>query len=166
MTNLLKTAMKPDVHELLKEFQHLPRFPDGRINYTGAPRAPILIVFLKYENEILLLKRSDKVYAYKNILGGIAGFIDQEKDLSEKAKEEIEEETGIDRTIITEEQWAEPYIYEQWIRCPVLFTLREKPKTIQLVFEHSEYMWITAEETRKYETVPGFWESMQKVGLV
>ncbi len=123
-------------------------------------------MFLQYLNEILLLKRSDKVYAYKNLWSVTAGFIDEEKDLSEKAREEATEETGIDRTLIIGETWATPYTYEKWVRCPVLFTLSRKPESIRLDFEHDAYKWMTPEETRKYETVPGFYESMQKIGLV
>ena len=39
----------------------LPRFSDGRIDYSKSDTAPVITVFIKYEDQILLLKRSKKV---------------------------------------------------------------------------------------------------------
>ena len=44
-----------DVKKILKEFDNLPRFKDGRINYTNSRRAPCLAVFINFDEKILLL---------------------------------------------------------------------------------------------------------------
>ena len=47
---------------IIKEFANkLPKFPDGRIDYSSSDIAPVITVFVKHKDKILLLKRSDKV---------------------------------------------------------------------------------------------------------
>jgi len=50
-----------------------------RVDYTNSKIAPVLICFIKHKDKFLLLKRSDKVLAYKNLWSVLAGFIDDEK---------------------------------------------------------------------------------------
>ena len=45
---------------ILKEFDRLPKFPDGRIDYSNSDKAPVLTCFVRFEDEILLLKRSEE----------------------------------------------------------------------------------------------------------
>ena len=48
--------------EIVKELSKtLPRFPDGRIDYSNSDVAPVVTIFVEYGNKILLLRRSDKV---------------------------------------------------------------------------------------------------------
>jgi hypothetical protein len=50
----------------LREFsKKLPKFEDGRIDYTNSDSAPGLNVFLEHEGKILIMKRSNKVGAYR-----------------------------------------------------------------------------------------------------
>lgn len=52
--------------EIIKEFaKKLPKFPDGRIDYSNSDIAPVITVFVRYKDKILILKRSDKVRAYQ-----------------------------------------------------------------------------------------------------
>ncbi len=53
------------LEKILQEFsEKLPKFPDGRIDYSGSDKAPVLTCFVKFGDKILLLKRSDKVRTY------------------------------------------------------------------------------------------------------
>ena len=63
------------------------------MNYTN-----IVTSFLKNDNKILILKRSDKVKSMRNLWAGISGIIEKD-DLSPLSRAEIEifEETGIKR---------------------------------------------------------------------
>ena len=82
---------------IIKEFsERLPKFSDGRIDYSNSNIAPVIIVFIKYKNKILLLKRSDKVRIYQGKWNTVAGYLDEIKPIQEKALEEIQEETKID----------------------------------------------------------------------
>ena len=66
-----------------------------KTDYTNAKRAPVLVCFVKSGDMYLLLKRSDKVLAYKNLWSSVAGFLDDSKTLEEKIAEELKEELGI-----------------------------------------------------------------------
>ena len=39
----------------------LPRFEDGRVDYTKSPVAPVVNCIVWYDDKILLLQRSDRV---------------------------------------------------------------------------------------------------------
>ncbi len=63
-----KCMDEKDVLRLVKTLgESLPRFEDGRINYTTSKTAPVVTVFIGYGNKFLLLKRSHKVQNYKGM---------------------------------------------------------------------------------------------------
>ena len=155
-----------DIAKVLREFAHLPRFSDGRINYSSSDKAPVLICFVKFGDKILLLKRSDKVYAYRGKWSTLAGFIDEPKELFEKALEELEEELGILRENIASYHVGMPYEYvdqtakKTWIRYPMIVELKAKPK-IKLNWEHTAYEWIAPNDVSRYDVAPGFEETLK-----
>ena len=55
----------------------------------------MIICFVRYNDEILLLKRSDKVWTYKGKWNVVAGYLDEIKPLREKALEELREKPKI-----------------------------------------------------------------------
>ena len=141
---------------IIKEFsERLPKFSDGRINYSNSDTAPVIIVFIKYKNEILLLKRSDKVRTYQGKWNAVAGYLDATKPIQEKALEEIQEETKIDKENILSIQIRELYefidfeINKTWIIVPVLAELKNKCE-IKLDWEHLEYKWIDPKELKNF----------------
>ncbi|RJQ15828.1 NUDIX domain-containing protein [Candidatus Woesearchaeota archaeon] len=147
-----------DFKELLKQFDHLPKFPDGRINYSNADTAVVLNCFVKFGDEILLLKRSDKVNAYKGKWNSIGGYLDEPVSLRKKVLEELREELGI-ITNIKSLSTAEPHtlvdkaINKTWIIFPVLVELSKKPE-ITLDWEHTDFVWIKPEQINDYDVVP------------
>ena len=104
-----KKAMQKDVMPSLDEFTSLPRFPDGRINYTGAKKAAVLLCAVKHDDKILLLKRSDKVGNYRGKWNLVAGFLDQPRPVREKVLEEIREELGLSEEQINDITVGEPF---------------------------------------------------------
>jgi len=137
----------------------LPKFPDGRIDYSGSDAAPVVIVFLKYKNEILLLKRSEKVREHRGRWDVVAGYIDEIKPVREKVLEEVKEETGIGEDNVLAMRIGEGYkavekeISKTWFVLPVLVELKNKPD-IKLDWEHEEYRWVEAEELKNFDTSP------------
>ena len=66
--------------ELLEKFsKKLPKFPDGRIDYRNSKEAAVVSVFVMCGNELLLLKRSDRVGNYKGRWNVAAGYFDELK---------------------------------------------------------------------------------------
>ena len=155
--------------DLLKKFsKKLPHFEDGRINYSDSNEAPVVTIFVKYKNEILLLKRSDKVRTYRGKWNTIAGYLDEVKPLKEKVWEELREEIGVIEKDILNIKYGGSYklkdkkINKIWIVHPVLVELKDKPEIV-LDWEHTEYKWIKPKDLNKYDTVASLGETLNKV---
>lgn len=150
-----------DYPVLLVEFdRQLPHFPDGRINYTSSSVAPVVLCFLKFQDEILLLQRSNKVLTYQNLWNTVGGYLDEpKKNLEQKAREEVTEETGIGPDLIEKIIFAQLFdfydakINRRWLMFPCLFVLKQKP-AIKLDFEHLAWRWVKKEELNLYPTTP------------
>ena len=120
----------------------------------------IVTSIIKYQEKILLLKRSNKVKTMKNMWSGVSGLIenDDESPLS-RAKIEIFEEIGIVEKNI-ELLKSNPqtkidsiqYKNHIWNIFPFLFKV-EKPG-IKLNWENSEFVWIDPNDIVNYKTVP------------
>ena len=124
----------------------------------------IITCFLKNEDKILILKRSERVKSMKGLWAGISGIIEKNELPLERAKIEIFEELGISDNeikLIKESQemriMSPQYENHEWEVYPFLFSV-ENPK-IKLNWENSDYKWIKADEITDYDTVP----SLEKV---
>lgn len=149
-----------EIQKQLKEIsKNLPKFKDGRINYKSSHKAIVLTCFVKYKDKILLLKRSNKVAAYKGKWNTVAGYIDDNQPLKEKVLEELREEVRIKEKDISEFKFGNKYeftdkqIKKTWIVYPILTTLKNKPN-IKLDWEHDEFRWILPKEIKKFDIVP------------
>jgi 8-oxo-dGTP pyrophosphatase MutT (NUDIX family) len=124
----------------------------------------IVTSFIKDNEKLLILKRSDKVKSMKGLWAGISGIIEKNEEPLKRAKIEIFEEVGIIEDKITlvrsvkEMRINSPqYENHEWEIFPFLF--EAKNPIIKLNWENSEFKWINKEELKNYDTVP----SLQKV---
>lgn len=150
--------------ELLEKFsKKLPKFPDGRIDYRDSKEAAVVSVFVMCGNELLLLKRSDRVGNYKGRWNVVAGYFDELKSPEEKALEELKEETGINSDQILKIKSFPHFklidneIDKVFYTFPVLVLLDKKPE-IKLDWEHTEFKWVDLNNLNKFETVYGLGE--------
>jgi 8-oxo-dGTP pyrophosphatase MutT (NUDIX family) len=146
----------------------LPRFPDGRIDYSQSKKAPVITVFIFFKDDLLLLKRSVHVKTYKGKWNSVAGYLDEIKPVKEKMLEEVYEETGIAPDTIESYHLGEPYTFTDdtngytWIVHSAKVLLKQKP-TITLDWEHTEYTWIKPEYLKNYDTVPQLKKSLHQI---
>ena len=124
----------------------------------------IVTSFIKDNEKLLILKRSDKVKSMKGLWAGISGIIEKNEEPLKRAKIEIFEEVGITEDMITLVRSAEEmkinspqYKNHEWEIFPFLF--EAKNPIIKLNWENSDFKWINVEELENYDTVP----SLQKV---
>jgi 8-oxo-dGTP pyrophosphatase MutT (NUDIX family) len=124
----------------------------------------IVTSFIRDNEKLLILKRSDKVKSMKGLWAGISGIIEKNEEQLKRAKIEIFEEVGITENLITLVKTSEEmrinspqYENHEWEIFPFLF--EAKNPTIKLNWENSEFKWINVEELENYKTVP----SLQKV---
>lgn len=155
--------MRKTIAEIVREFsEKLPKFTDSRIDYSTSDSAPVILVFVMVGKELLLLRRSEKVFAYQGKWSVNAGFLDDLKTLREKVMEELIDELGIEREkleeLITKITIHEYYEFKDektgktWIKNPILVGLKEKP-AITLNWEHNDYRWIRESELSEFDTV-------------
>ena len=120
----------------------------------------IVTSFIKNDDKILILKRSDKVKSMKCLWAGVSGIIEKNDTTPlERAKIEIFEETGINekeiellKSIEQIKIESSQYKNHEWNIFPFLFKANN-PK-IKLNWENSDFDWIKPNEIKNYKTVP------------
>tara|TARA_B100000029_G_scaffold107261_1_gene98203 strand:+ start:334 stop:741 length:408 start_codon:yes stop_codon:yes gene_type:complete len=119
----------------------------------------IVTSFVKHNDKILILKRSQKVKSMKGLWSGVSGIIENGESPLKRAKIEIFEEIGIgeddieliksgNQTLIESPQ----YKNHQWVIFPFLFKIQKSD--IKLNWENSEFRWIGIHEFKEFDTVP------------
>ena len=124
----------------------------------------IVTSFIKYNDQILILKRSEKVRSMKGLWSGISGIIENNENPIDRAKIEIFEEVGIKekeiRLVKKLEKMriqSQQYKNHEWEIFPFLFETNNE--NVELNWENSEFKWITPKELKNYQTVP----SLEKI---
>ena len=119
----------------------------------------IVTSFIKNNNKILILKRSDKVRSMKNLWSGVSGIIENNEIPVNRAKIEIFEEVGIRENKIELIKSVEKikisspqYENHEWEIFSFLFETKETK--IKLNWENSDFKWINKNELKNYQTVP------------
>ena len=120
----------------------------------------IVTSFIKNDDKVLILKRSDKVKSMKCLWSGISGIIEKNDATPlDRAKTEIFEETGINENEIELLKSSEQikiesaqYRNHEWNIFPFLF--KTKNSKINLNWENSDFDWIEPNEIKNYKTVP------------
>jgi ADP-ribose pyrophosphatase YjhB (NUDIX family) len=117
-------------------------------------------------DELLLVRRSDRVGTYQGRWAGVSGFADSPPD--EQAYVELWEETHLARGDVTLLRKGEPLTFvdealgRQWTVHPYLFRVSD-PAKLQTDWEATEARWIAPPDLDQYETVPMLKEAFQRV---
>tara|TARA_B100001750_G_scaffold211095_1_gene192079 strand:- start:30 stop:437 length:408 start_codon:yes stop_codon:yes gene_type:complete len=120
----------------------------------------IVTSFIKNDDKVLILKRSNKVKSMKCLWAGVSGIIEKDDATPlDRAKTEIFEETGINEKEIELLKSIEQikiesaqYKNHEWNIFPFLF--KTKNPEIKLNWENSDFNWVKPNEIKNYETVP------------
>lgn len=156
------------VEGLLARYGGLPRFPDGRVDFSTSDSAPVLNIFIMHGEEVLLFKRSGRVGAYKGLWNGIGGYIDEPVPLHDKTLAELHEETGIDASAVQEVSFAPPFevidegIPKTWLVHPALVVLKERIEPA-LDWEHTDFRWVVFGRFGGFRTAKGFLEAAERI---
>ena len=57
----------------------------------------VVTCLLENNGEILILRRSEEVGTYRELWGGVAGFVEENEEPQDTAVKEIKEEVGIEK---------------------------------------------------------------------
>jgi 8-oxo-dGTP pyrophosphatase MutT (NUDIX family) len=140
-----------------EQYEDLPRFPDGRIDYTHAHSAPIVACVIEHAGKTLIAKRSESVGHHKNKWDVITGYVDDpSKSEIEHTIIELEEELGISEKdiknikILKSFDYIDEFSGKHLLVFAVLITMKSQP-SIKLNHENIDFKWITSKEAEKYD---------------
>lgn len=139
----------------------------GQVDYTHIRWSPVINCVLHYQDRFLIVKRSADLNFYPSTWNGISGFLDDNRDLEEKVREELQEELSlsaehivtITRVGLFEQDDA--LHHKTWIVHPMLVAV--DTDQIKIDWEAQEYAWVTLAEARTHELLPGFAEVLDSV---
>jgi len=143
---------------MMREPKFVPKA--GQVDYTFIRYCPTVNCVVVYQGKILMVKRSSGMRLYPNLWNGIAGFLDDELSVIQKAKEELLEELNIGAAQIESIRrgrvlTTESKVYKKtWIIFPVLVTV--KTDTFKLDYEAQAAKWIEPKKALSLNLVPGF----------
>ena len=126
----------------------------------------VVTCFLESDNEILLLRRSERVGTYQGRWAGVSGYV--EKNPDEQALVEIAEEAGLGGEDIKLVRKGKPLEIEdeelgiRWVVHPFLFHINDRNK-VKIDWEHKETRWISPGDIDDYQTVPMLKETLARV---
>ncbi|MFC1644637.1 NUDIX domain-containing protein [Patescibacteria group bacterium] len=132
----------------------------GQIDYTNVHWCPVMNCVVMHKDKILIVQRSSAVGFYPEYWNGISGFLDDDRSLEMKVREEIEEELGIDSQKIESIELGEIFHQKSeqynktWIVHPVLVEV--STDEVKTDWEAQGYRWISMKEVYDYKLLPGF----------
>jgi len=139
----------------------------GQVDYTNIRYCPVVNCAVIFKDKILVVQRSQELYLYPGYWNGISGFLDDHKNVEEKVREELSEETGIQPNEIIFIRRGDVLVQESeeykktWIVFPVHVEINTNK--IGLNWEASSYKWLTLKEVREFDIVPGFKAVLDKL---
>jgi 8-oxo-dGTP pyrophosphatase MutT (NUDIX family) len=118
-------------------------------------------------DEILLLRRSQKVGTYRGRWAGVSGYIEGTPPLAQ-AYREIEEEAGLIQEEVTLVETGDPLEVpdaetgQRWLVHPFLFEVRPDAE-VRVDWEHTEARWVRPEDVFTFDTVPQLAGALKRV---
>jgi ADP-ribose pyrophosphatase YjhB (NUDIX family) len=117
----------------------------------------VVTSIIENDNQILILKRSEKVKSFKHKWAGVSGFFEKDEDLLSRALIEIYEETKIkNKDLILRKILKQITIKIENEKIITIqpFYFSSKTKNISTDWEHCEYKWIKEDQLINYDSVP------------
>jgi len=162
------------IHELYSDDCNLMRKrafkpKPGQMDYTHARWAPVVNCVVRYNDKLLLVRRSKEMNFYPGYWNGISGFLDDHRSLEQKVRDELREELGIAKNKIKSIKLGEifhqnePKYKKTWIVHPVLVEVTTNK--VRLDWEAQDYRWVAPQEAKKLKLLPGFDTVLDKLAL-
>ncbi len=139
----------------------------GQTDYTNIRYAPVINCVVRYNDKILLVRRSSDLRLYPGYWNGVSGFLDDHQGILEKVRTELREELGIPASKIKRVRIGQifemeaPKYKKTWIIHPILADI--VTSDIRLDWEAQSHEWMTLAEAKKKKTLPGFKQVLKEI---
>jgi len=124
---------------------------------------------VKHNDGFLILKKSSDDRNYPNKWSFCSGYVKEFESGEDTVLREIKEETGLDAKIVKTGKIMEIIDKnnrehpKKWV---VAMYLCEVEKTeVKLCHENQEFKWVTTQELKDYDFVPGLEKDLNSLGL-
>lgn len=142
------------------------------IGHYSTPRVSrSVVVFVKFRNQILALKRSDKVWYYRKKWGIVGGHLPHGVNPVQHGLAEVQEELGLRRKDLRVRRVGrtvrlDDHVNQKtWISVPILVELKRKPR-IKLDWEHTAARWVEPKKFPFSQSYFGIHKHFEAVGLL
>ncbi len=147
--------------------------PDATTNQApdGEPTHVVTAFLLRRDrgkDEILLVRRSQRVRTYRGAWAGVSGYLEPGVTPLEQAYTELREEVALPADAVRLLREGEPLAVHDaaqalsWVVHPFLFALAE-PERIRTDWEATEHRWAPPAELAQAPTVPMLAEALARV---
>jgi 8-oxo-dGTP diphosphatase len=132
----------------------------GQVDYAHVRYAPVLSAVVVCRGKVLLLRRSAGMRSYPNHWCGISGYLDDNRSVEDKARQEMLEEAGITPDRILSMQRGTVLLQEapddgkSWLVVPVFARVRDR--RYRLDWESQAAGWFSITEAMRLPLLPGF----------
>jgi ADP-ribose pyrophosphatase YjhB (NUDIX family) len=132
----------------------------GQVDYTTIRYAPVVNIVAEYNGKLLIVQRSSGLRLYPGYWNGVSGFLDDNRSIEEKVRQELHEELGVAAADIISLQLGQillqdaPQYAKTWLVVPVLARL--KSDTFTLDWEAQRAQWCDAAAIPALNLMPGF----------
>ena len=118
-----------------------------------------------YKDKMLILKKSQSDRNFPNHWSFCSGFVKEFEAAEDAVLREIKEETRLEGKIEKKGRIIETQGNDKiWIVMPFLY--KAESDEVILDHENTEYAWITKEEIKNYQFVPGVIKDLKSVGFL
>lgn len=127
----------------------------GTVKLPDVRSIEVVSCFLRHGEDLLVLKRSDKVGSFQGHWAAVSGFIEDGETAAVTARKELREELGLEDPELVAAAPALSVREEAtvWTIHPFLFRARDRE--VVLDWEHTEYRWVRPDDLAALRTVPG-----------
>lgn len=122
---------------------------------------------VKHKGKFLILKKSPNDYNYPDKWSFCSGYVKEFESAEDSCLREIKEETGLGAKIIKAGKIIEVIDEIKGKKWVVAVYLCEADKAeIKLCHENIDFKWVSPEELKNYEFVPGLSKDLKTLGIM
>lgn len=132
---------------------------EGTVELPGVPERHVVSTFLEREGRILVVRRSERVGSFRGKWSGVSGYLEGDEDPEARARQEVEEETGLRDLALVARGRVVRSRGEGTVYTIHPFRFRSAGGDVRLDWENVESRWVSPDELSALDGVPKLHEA-------